>query len=174
MTEIKENVVEEIKEETVCSRCGGRGMEGTDDIHDSGLCHSCEEDLMSLEQSAVATPEPQKATEDVFKWMDPSNISMRVIPKRVAYELGFKAVFDKGTTQADLENAKDKVTKEPNIQATAKATFNLEMLLNFLKTADKVSGYVTLEMKTDEPIKVSCKTEDRKELRFYLAPYIED
>lgn len=163
MEEEQTQQIGQIATEKVCTRCGGNGLNGDADIHSSGLCHECEEDLLSQAQPA----------EDVFKWMDPSSISMHVIPKNVAYELGLKTVFDKSTTQGDLEDAAKRVNKEPQLNATAKASYNLEYLLKFLKTANKVSSYVTIEMASEQPIKISCKTSDNKELRFYLAPYME-
>lgn len=156
-----------------CVRCGA----AEDVSADSGLCSVCNDEIaeQASGQPADEIPEAPKPKEDnSYRFMDSSSISMAILPRSVVENIGSRAAF---IGKPDMQEVREQQAKEqriPEIKDAQVATFNLEYLLHFLKVVEKnVSSYITLEVKTGEPIKCVAKG-DAGTAVFYLAPYIEE
>ena len=130
-------------------------------------------------ESAVAQQTQPEVAKDKspLLFMDASGISMRVIPKQLIETYGLEETTgEKGMTYDEI-NSHSTPNKEPRVEGAQVATFNIEYLLKFLKLVDKrVSKYITLHVKTGEPLLMTAKGEAThgEELRMWLAPYCED
>lgn len=77
---------------------------------------------------------------------------------------------DAGEMKEEFEVNKDQIS-EINVKSPSSSTFNLDYLSKMIKACPS-NEFITLSMKTDQPIKLNYKIGDA-EVSYYLAPYME-
>ena len=66
-----------------------------------------------------------------------------------------------------------KADKHTTISGTCRSKYAIRYLKKFV-SGSKISNFVTIQMSTDYPIKISYKIPDKVELAFILAPMVEN
>jgi proliferating cell nuclear antigen len=102
---------------------------------------------------------------------DASLISSYIAFKASKDQFAVSARGDSGELEA-LHEKEGSLMKKFEVTKNADATFNLEFLENMVKSCP-IGSQIDIELKTNEPLKLSYNIGDAK-IQYFLAPYMEE
>lgn len=136
-------------------------------------------------QKAEKVEAEKKAMANSISVMDNSSIAMITFPKSVMEEEGMKSL--KKQLNVKSFSKKHAPNKEPEVDFGGISTYNLDYMIRYLKFMEKQGAtHVEIAVKTNDPIRISAKTEvdledeegnkisEKRNFRFWLAPYLSD
>jgi len=125
--------------------------------------------------TTAAQKQPQTAT-DKYYYMTPDGISMYVIPKQLIGKYSYKELTGGNAIDGtDFEDGTRQNTKEPPTKHTATATFKFEELQKFFKVVKTLGAeYITINLSTNAPVKITAENDSGEGVDYWLAPYITE
>jgi len=125
--------------------------------------------------TTAAQQQPQTAT-DKYYYMTPDGVCMYVIPKELIGKYNYKELTGgNAKDKSDFEGGVKNAIKEPSADFTATTTFNFEKLQEFFKVVKTLGAeHITINLKTNAPMKITAINDEGEEVNYWIAPYITE
>ena len=115
-------------------------------------------------------------TTEKYLYTTPDKIAMYVIPKDLVGKYNYKELTGGiAESKEDFESGINRMSKEPQLDFAATASFNFDELQKFFKVVKAIGAkQITISLSTDKPMKIIAENKEGESITYWLAPYMPE
>jgi len=117
-----------------------------------------------------------KQATDKYLYTTPDSVAMFVIPKDLVGKYNYKELTGGiAESKEDFESGINRMSKEPQLDFAATASFNFDELQKFFKVVKAIGAkQITINLSTDKPMKMTAENDEGESITYWLAPYMPE